>query len=79
MSNLAQLLGSVLSASRPSARLVGVVAAHGGDGFSFVQLPEGGIVRARGVSVAVGAHAFVLDGVVEGPAPDYEVDVEIEV
>ena len=44
-----------------------VIAFDGG--VATVQLPGGGIVRARG-QASVGAHVFVRDGMVEGPAPD---------
>lgn len=46
----------------------GLVLAHV-NGESRIELPGGAIVTARGTGVAVGQHAFVRGGVVEGPAP----------
>lgn len=42
-----------------------------------VELPDGGILRARG-SADVGDNVYVRDGVVEGIAPDLTI-VEIEI
>ncbi len=39
-----------------------------------VQLPGGGLVKARGTS-AVGARVFVRDDVIEGTAPSLPVEI----
>ena len=52
----------------PGVLMVGVVTATDAAGVT-VQLPGGGIVRARG-QASVGDHVFVRDGMVDGPAPD---------
>lgn len=57
---------------------VGVVIAHHGDGTATLELPGGGMIRARGQEVAVGERAFVQGGAVIGEAPDL-TDVTIEV
>ncbi len=51
---------------------------HNSDGTSLVQLPGGGIIRARGQGVAVGGKAFVQGGEIRGDAPDL-TDVTVEV
>lgn len=53
----------------PEPMLIGEVLAHNADGTSTVVLPGGGVVRARGVSVAEGSKAFVMGGEVRGAAP----------
>lgn len=47
--------------------LVGTVTATDGD-VSTVELPGGGVLRARGEST-VGQNVFVRDGLIEGAAP----------
>ena len=51
-------------------RIIGTILSHESDGMSTVQLPEGGVIRARGQDVAVGLRAFILNGVLDGVAPD---------
>lgn len=51
------------------ALLVGTVSAHHADDTCTVTLPDGGTLRVRGTSVAVGLPAFVRNGIVEGEAP----------
>jgi hypothetical protein len=53
-----------------SPLLIGEVLSHNPDGTSTVQLIDGGILRARGQSVAIGHNAFIRGGVIEGEAPD---------
>lgn len=58
--------------------LVGKVIAHNADDTSTIQLPDGVLIRARGVDVAEGVSAFVRAGKVEGAAPDlpkYEIEI----
>lgn len=55
--------------------LIGEVTAHTAGDMSTIELPDGGVIRVRGTSVAVGSHAFVRAGVVEGPAPDLPIEV----
>jgi hypothetical protein len=57
---------------------VGEVIEHHSDGTSTLQLPGGGMIRARGQEVAVGERAFVQGGAVLGEAPAL-TDVTIEV
>ncbi len=57
---------------------VGEVTSHNSDGTSTLQLPGGGLLRARGQGVAVGLKAFVRAGEVKGEAPDLQ-DVTVEV
>lgn len=62
----------------PEAPLLsGEITVQHADGTVSVELPGGGIVKARGV-YASGAIVFVRDGVVEGPAPDLPY-AEIEI
>ena len=53
--------------------LVGTVTATDGD-VSTVELPGGGVLRARG-SEPLGAKVFVRDGVIEGAAPGLLIEV----
>lgn len=55
---------------------VGTVLSTAGE-VATVQLPGGGILQARGQSVA-GQRVFVRDGVIESTAPDLPV-VQIEI
>ena len=48
--------------------LVGVVTAIY-DGVATIELPDGGVITARG-SAAVDDSVFVRDGLIDGPAPD---------
>jgi hypothetical protein len=45
-------------------------------GSTIVELPGAGQVRVRG-EAAVGAKVFIQDGVVQGPAPDLPVYVDV--
>lgn len=45
------------------------VTAHNADGTSTVKFPSGDDFKVRGQSVAIGAFAFVRNGVIEGEAP----------
>lgn len=47
--------------------LVGTVTAYA-DGVATIELPDGGIITARG-SADVSDSVFVRDGLIEGPAP----------
>lgn len=53
--------------------LVGTVTATDGD-VSTVELPGGGVLRARGAE-ALGAKVFVRDGVIEGVAPSLSIEI----
>lgn len=48
---------------------VGEVIAHNSDGTSSVMLPGNITLRARGQDVAIGQHAFVQGGQIQGQAP----------
>ena len=70
MDNLYQQFKAVF----PDAPLfVGTVQSVSG-GVATVELPDGGILRARG-SAAIGAQVWVRDGVLEGDAPALPVAV----
>lgn len=75
-----------MSAYNPFKRLLGllpqpalqvgeVIAVE--DGVATIELPGGGLDKARG-DVVVGATVYFRDGVIEGPAPVLPVD-EVEV
>lgn len=49
--------------------LVAEVISHQSDGSSLLETPAGGIIRARGTDVAVGANAYVQGGRVIEEAP----------
>lgn len=58
--------------------LIGTVLTQTPDGYSTLETPGGGIVKAKGVTVAIGNKAFIQGGEVRGEAPDlpfYEVTV----
>jgi hypothetical protein len=47
-------------------------------GTSIVELRNGGQISARGVGVAVGLKAFIIDGQITGQAPSLpQYDVEV--
>ena len=46
------------------------------DGVATLTLPGGGQVRARG-QANVGGKVFVQDGVIQGPAPDLPMIVDV--
>lgn len=52
---------------------VGTVTAFA-DGGATLQLPGGGIAKARG-NAAVNDHVFFRNEVIEGPAPNLPVEV----
>ena len=72
MSNLYIQLKELLAPGRVQ---VGEVTAYEG-GMATVDLPGGGQLRARG-QASVGAKVFVQDGVIQGPAPDLAVIVDV--
>ena len=59
----------------PGRVQIGTVLAYA-QGVATVGLPGGGTVRARG-EAAVGGKVFVQDGVIQGPAPDLPVFVDV--
>jgi len=60
-------------------RAVGTVTAvDTASGTSTLQLRNGSQFVARGTGVAVGAKAFVIDGLIAGPAPELpQYDIEV--
>lgn len=60
-------------------RTVGTVTTiNQASGISIIQLRNGTEIAARGVDVAQGSRAFVVDGQITGPAPDLpQYDVEV--
>lgn len=61
------------------ARTVGdVVSISTATGTSVIELRNGAQIAVRGVDVAVGAKAFVVDGLITGQAPSLpQYDVEV--
>ena len=43
-------------------------------GVAIVELPGGGVIRARG-DATVGQRVFVRDGAIEGPAPTLPIEL----
>ncbi|ADU97861.1 hypothetical protein [Alicycliphilus denitrificans] len=72
MPNLYQQLRELLAPGRVQ---IGEVVAYT-DGVATIDLPGAGQVRARG-EAAVGGKVFVQDGVIQGPAPDLPVFVDV--
>ncbi|WP_349571025.1 hypothetical protein [Azotobacter salinestris] len=60
-------------------RAVGTVTAvNTASGTSTVELRNGVPITARGIGVAVGGKAFVVDGQITGPAPELpQYDIEV--
>lgn len=50
-------------------QVAAVAVVHTDTGDSTITWPGGSQQRVRGTSVAAGQHAFVRNGVIEGPAP----------
>jgi len=59
----------------PGRVQVGTVTAIAGN-VATVTLPGGGKLRAKG-QASVGAKVFVQEGVIQGPAPDLAVVVDV--
>lgn len=72
MSNLYLQLREILAPGRVQIGKVVAVA----DGAVTVELPGAGRVRAKG-QAAEGASVFVLEGVIQGPAPDLPVYIDV--
>lgn len=72
MSNVFRQLQDILAPGRVQ---IGTVDDYA-DGVATVSLPGGGQLRARG-QTSVGANVFVLDGVIQGPAPNLPVVVDV--
>ena len=72
MPNLYQQLKELLAPGRVQ---IGEVVAYA-DGIATVDLPGAGQVRAKG-QAQVGDKVFVQDGVIQGPAPDLPVFVDV--
>ena len=53
--------------------LIGTVLSHTADGYSMVEMPGGGIVKAKGVLVAVNNKAFIKNEEVTGEAPELQL------
>ena len=58
----------------PDPPLQAGVVTEVGSGVVTVQLPGGGVLRARG-SAAVGQRVFVRDGVVQAIAPSLTLEI----
>lgn len=72
MPNLHKQLLDLLAPGRVQIASVVSVA----DGLAVLQLPGGGRTRARGTAT-VGIKVFVMDGVIQGPAPNLPVVVDV--
>jgi hypothetical protein len=72
MPNLFQQFKELLAPGRVQ---IGTVVAYA-DGVATLELPGAGQIRARG-QAAVGGKVFVQDGVIQGPAPDLPVVVDV--
>lgn len=72
MSGLRNPFAAFAELLAPGPRQAGTVSVVD-NGVATVDLPGGGQLRALG-DVTVGAHVFVRDGVIEGPAPSLPVD-----
>ncbi len=72
MSNLYLQLKAILAPGRVQIGKVVAVA----DGAVTVELPGAGLVRAKG-QAAEGTTVFVLEGVIQGPAPDLPVYIDV--
>lgn len=53
--------------------LVGTVTAIG-DGTATIELPDGGVIQARGAAT-IGTNVFVRDDVIEAAAPSLSIEV----
>lgn len=73
MSNLYTQLKELLAPARVQ---VATVSAYT-DGVATLDLPGGGQIRARGQVAAVGQKVFVEGGVIQGPAPDLPLLVDV--
>jgi len=60
-------------------RTVGtVVSINEPSGISIIQLRNGTEIAARGIDVPQGSRAFIIDGLISGPAPELpQYDVEV--
>lgn len=72
MPNLYQELQDLIKPGRPQ---IGTVVAYA-DGLATVEFPGAGQVRAKG-QATVGGKVFVVDGVIQGPAPDLPLYVDV--
>ena len=72
MPNLYQQLRELLEPGRVQ---IGEVVAYA-DGVATVSLSGAGRIRARG-EAAVGSMVYVQDGVIQGPAPDLPLFVDV--
>lgn len=55
-----------------SPTLIGTVLSHTPDGYSMIEMPGGGIIKAKGTSVDVGKKAFIKNAEVTAEAPDLQ-------
>lgn len=75
---MANLFSRFAKLTQQEPLLIGAVTAHNSDGTSTVTLPGGGVIRVRGIDVAVGQNAFIKAGEISGQAPNlpsYVLDV----
>ena len=72
MSNLYLQLREIFAPGRVQIGKVVAVA----DGAVTVELPGAGQVRAKGQATE-GGSVFVLEGVIQGPAPDLPVYIDV--
>lgn len=72
MPNLFNQLKELLAPGREE--IATVVSVE--DGGAVLELPGGGRIRARGAATE-GARVFVRDGVIQGPAPNLPLFVDV--
>lgn len=60
---------------KPGRTQIGTVVAYV-NGVATVEFPGAGQARAKG-QATVGGKVFVLDGVIQGPAPDLPLYVDV--
>lgn len=73
MSNWYTQLKELLAPARVQVATVSAYA----DGVATLDLPGGGQIRARGQVASVGQKVFVEGGVIQGPAPNLTVIVDV--
>ena len=74
MSNVFNQLKELLAPGREEIALVASVSVE--DGVAVLELPGGGLIRARGTA-AVDTKVFVKEGVIQGPAPNLPLFVDV--
>lgn len=69
---MANLWGIFKDIAAESPTLIGTVLSHTADGYSMVEMPGGGLMKAKGISVDVGKKVFVQSNEIKSEAPDLQ-------